>query len=203
MLFPDGFLVMDLNRHFASLRGLCYNWKICMGKTFLLLFSLLLTSCFYRELQIDHTVEGYDESKIFCTVDWVYEQNGEIPYHKSFTISIWNNNEYGIYLPKRIEKKVFADSVSLVDERGENVQLSVFIKSDSLQTCIDDNQIIFEPSDYPKFFIKIPTPQIPSYEIVFRFEKNDGSVHVFSFKMNQERVKKWHFFPLLEIIAGA
>ncbi|MBQ2559659.1 MAG: hypothetical protein II565_03565, partial [Fibrobacter sp.] len=193
---------MNLNRYFASLWELCYNWKICMKKTFLLLFLLLLTSCFYRELQIEHTVEGYDKSKVFCTVDWVYEQNGEIPYHKSFTISIWNNDEYGIYLPKRIEKNV-ANAVSLVDEHGENVHLSVSIKSDSQQICIDDNKIIFEPSDYPKFFIKIPTPQIPSYEIEFRFEKNDGSVHVFSFKMNQERVKKWHFFPLLEIIAGA
>lgn len=174
-----------------------------MKRTILFLFSILLTSCFYRELQIEHTVEGYDKSKVFCTVDWVYEQNGEIPYHKSFIISLWNNKEYGIYLPKRIEKKVFANAVSLVDEYSEKVQLSVSVKSDSLQTCIEDDKIIFEPSDYPKFFIEIPTPQIPSYEIEFRFEKNDGSVHVFNFKMNQERVEKWHFFPLLEMLGGA
>lgn len=57
------------------------------------------------------------------------------------------------------------------------------------------NKITFEPSSVRigNFYITVLTPSIPSYEIEFKFEKKDGSVFVFDFKVNQERKKKRYF----------
>ena len=60
---------------------------------------------------------------------------------------------------------------------------------------VDLNEIFFERGALRGFLIYVLTPSIQSYEIEFKFEKKDGSVFVFNFKVNQERKKKWFFIP--------
>ena len=110
-------------------------------------------------------------------------------------MEIENNDEYGIYLPKEVEEEVSAEYISLVDEHGENVKMIVTLKNRLNYSEIELNKIKFEPSSIRKgnFFITVLTPSIQSYEIEFKFEKKDGSVFVFDFKVNQERKKKRYF----------
>ena len=170
-----------------------------LKKNVLILSIFLLTSCFYSEMRVDYTVEGCDEKKVFCMADYPYTQeevgDSVVPYHRFFIMEIENNDEYGIYLPKEVEEEVSAEYISLVDEHGENVKMIVTLKNRLNYSEIELNKIKFEPSSIRKgnFFITVLTPSIQSYEIEFKFEKKDGSVFVFDFKVNQERKKKRYF----------
>ena len=170
-----------------------------------LLLMFLLTSCFYSEMRVDYTVEGCDEKKVFCMADYPYTQeevgDSVVPYYRYFIMEIENNDVYGIYLPKEIEEEISAESTSLVDEHGENVKMIVTLKNGLNYSEMELNKIKFEQSSIRKgnFFITVLTPSIQSYEIEFKFEKKDGSVFAFNFKVNQERRKKW-FFILGELL---
>ena len=170
-----------------------------------LLLMFLLTSCFYSEMRVDYTVEGCDEKKVFCMADYPYTQeevgDSVVPYYRYFIMEIENNDVYGIYLPKEIEEEMSAESTSLVDEHGENVKMIVTLKNGLNYSEMELNKIKFEQSSIRKgnFFITVLTPSIQSYEIEFKFEKKDGSVFAFNFKVNQERRKKW-FFILGELL---
>lgn len=172
-----------------------------MKKLFFLSLMFLLTSCFYSEMRVDYTVEGCDEKKVFCMADYPYTQeevgDSVVPYYRYFIMEIENNDVYGIYLPKEIEEEISAESTSLIDEHGENVKMIVTLKNGLNYSEIELNKIKFEPSSIRKgnFFITVLTPSIQSYEIELKFEKKDGSVFVFNFKVNQERKKKWFFIP--------
>ena len=146
---------------------------------------------------VDYTVGGYDKSKVFCTVGAVYGQDevGDslVPYYKSFIISLKKNDEFGIYMPKGVDKKS-ANTLSLVDEHGLPVDIFVTLKENTKEIYVDLSKVLFKSSDYPEFFIEVQTPSIPSYEIEFKFKKKEGSVFVFNFRMNQERKEKKYFF---------
>lgn len=167
----------------------------------LLLLTLLLSSCFYSEMRVDYTIEGCDEKKVFCMADYPYTQEevGDtvVPYHRYFIMEIKNNDEYGIYLPKGVKEEISAKDVPLVDEHGEEIEMTVILKDGQKYLNMELNKITFEPSSVRigNFYITVLTPSIPSYEIEFKFKKKDGTVYVFSYKMNQERKKKWYFIP--------
>lgn len=167
----------------------------------LIIFLFLMSSCFFRETVVDYAIDGCDKFKTFCTVGSVYDQDEIddtiVPYHRSFIFKIKNNAEYGIFMPKGARERTLASEVSLVDENDSLVALHVTLKNEDKMFVLDLDKVSFE-SDGPEFFIEVQTPSIPSYEIDFKFEKKDGTVHVFSFKMNQERKKQW-FFILSEI----
>lgn len=173
-----------------------------MKKFFFLPLMLLLTSCFYSEMRVEYAVEGCDEKKFFCIADYPYTQEevGDtvVPYHRYFIMEIEDNDKYGIYLPKEIKEEVSAENVALVDEYGENVVMTVMLKKGLMNSKIELNKKTFEPSSVGivQFFITVQTPSIQSYEIEFRFEKKDGTAHVFNFRVNQERKKKWFFIPV-------
>lgn len=168
-----------------------------MKKLFFLSLMFLLTSCFYSEMRVDYTVEGYDESEVFCWADYPYTQeevgDSVVPYYKHFVMKIRSPEKYGIDLPKFVENEISAEKVFLVDEHGEKVELSVTIKSEQKMITVDLNEIFFERGALRGFLIYVLTPSIQSYEIEFKFEKKDGSVFAFDFKVNQERKKKRYF----------
>lgn len=160
-----------------------------------------MTSCFFRETVVDYAIDGCDQSKTFCTVGAIYDQDeiGDTvaPYHRSFIFKIKNNAEYGLFMPKGVRERKNASEVSLVDENDSLVALLITLKDKDKKGALDLDNVSFEP-DGSEFFIEVQTPSIPSYEIEFKFEKKNGTIHVFSFKMNQERKKQW-FFILSEI----
>lgn len=90
---------------------------------------------------------------------------------------------------------------SLVDEHGQKVKLMAMLKKEQEQIKMESKNIFLNPSQISDFYISVLTPSIPSYEIEFRFEKKDGSVHVFSFKMNQEENHKFRIL-LFDLLAG-
>lgn len=175
---------------------------IDMKKLLLLFPVILLTSCFYRERVADYTIEGCENPNLFCTTDWTYDQgNDDSLYHKSFILTIKNNADYGIFLPKDVKKKSLASDVHCVDENGEKIYLSVVLKNNGKKFNVDLNKIEFEPLDVSDFYIEVHTPPIPSYEIEFHFKKNDGAVYIFSFKMEQEINHKLRIIPF-ELLAN-
>lgn len=160
----------------------------------------LLTSCFYSEMRVDYTVKDYDESEVFCWADYPYTQeevgDSAVPYYRYFIISIRNPEKYGLSLPKNVDKGKIENNF-LVDEYGEKVNLSVLLKNVNESQNLNLDSIIIKSDGVAdkKFLVKVLIPSIQLYEIEFRFEKKDGSVHVFSFKVNQERKKEWFFIP--------
>lgn len=158
----------------------------------------LLTACFYSEMRVDYTVKGYDESEVFCWIDNPYTQEevGDtvIPYYRYFMISIRNPEKYGLSLLENIDKGKIENNF-LVDEYGEKVDLSVTLRNENKKFDLDS--IIIKSVEYKEknFLVKVLIPSIQSYEIGFRFEKKDGSAHIFTFKVNQERKKEWFFIP--------
>lgn len=174
-------------------------------KLILILSMFLLTSCFYLERVIDYDIEGCDSPNLFCTADFPYTQeevgDSVVAYHKFFVLAIDDSINYGIFLPKNIKKGTSAQYAFLVDEQGEKINLTVILKNGQEQTKIESNKIFFKPGGNSYFFIKVATPSIPSYEIEFRFEKKDGTVHVLNFKMNQEINHKFIIIPFA-LLAG-
>jgi hypothetical protein len=174
-------------------------------KLILILSMFLLTSCFYLERVIDYDIEGCDSPNLFCTADFPYTQeevgDSVVPYHRYFVIGIKNASDYGIFLPNHIKKGTSLEFASLVDEQGQKVNLSVMLKSGQEQIRIESSKIFLKPSRISNFHISVTTPSIPSYEIVFRFEKGDGTVHVLNFKMNQEINHKFIIIPFA-LLAG-
>ena len=176
-----------------------------MIKIILLAFTILLTSCFYSEMRVDYTVEGYDESEVFCWADYPYTQeevgDSVVPYYRYFLISIRNPEKYGLSLSNNVDGKKSDEKYFLVDEYGKKVDLSVTLKIENTAKEIGLDSIIIKPDEISnsEFFVKVLTPSIPSYEIEFKFEKKDGSAHVFNFKVNQKR-KKERFFILGELL---
>ena len=174
-------------------------------KSVLILSMLLLTSCFYLERVIDYDIEGCDSPNLFCTADFPYTQeevgDSVVPYHRYFVIGIKNASDYGIFLPNHIKKGTSLEFASLVDEQGQKVNLSVMLKSGQEQIRIESSKIFLKPSRISNFHISVTTPSVPSYEIVFRFEKGDGTVHVLNFKMKQEINHKFIIIPFA-LLAG-
>lgn len=170
-----------------------------MKKLFFLSLMFLLTSCFYSEMRVDYTVEGCDEKKVFCMADYPYTQeevgDSVVPYYRYFLISIRNPEKYGLSLSNNADGKKSDEKYFLVDEYGKKVDLSVTLKIENTAKEIGLDSIIIKPDEISdsEFFVKVLTPSIPSYEIEFKFEKKDGSVFVFNFKVNQERKKKRYF----------
>lgn len=64
---------------------------------------------------------------LFCMADFPYTQEevGDtvVPYYKYFVVGIKNASDYGIFLPKHIEKGLSLEYTSLVDEQGQKVKL--------------------------------------------------------------------------------
>ena len=170
-----------------------------MKKLFFLSLMVLLTSCFYSEMRVDYTVEGCDEKKVFCMADYPYTQeevgDSVVPYYRYFLISIRNPEKYGLSLSNNVDGKKSDEKYFLVDEYGKKVDLSVTLKIENTAKEISLDSIIIKPDEISdsEFFVKVLTPSISSYEIEFKFEKKDGSVFVFNFKVNQERKKKRYF----------
>lgn len=170
-----------------------------MKKLFFLSLMVLLTSCFYSEMRVDYTVEGCDEKKVFCMADYPYTQeevgDSVVPYYRYFLISIRNPEKYGLSLSNNVDGKKSDEKYFLVDEYGKKVDLSVTLKIENTAKEIGLDSIIIKPDEISdsEFFVKVLTPSISSYEIEFKFEKKDGSVFVFNFKVNQERKKKRYF----------
>ena len=171
----------------------------------LLPFMLLLTSCFWLERVVDYDIKGCENPGLFCTADYPYTQEevGDtvVPYHKYFVVGIKNSSDYGIFLPKHIKKGTSLEYASLVDEHGQKVKLTVMLKKEQEQIKIESKNIFLKPSQISDFYISVLTPSIPSYEIEFRFEKKDGTVHVLNFKMNQEINHKLIIIPFA-LLAG-
>jgi hypothetical protein len=171
----------------------------------LLPFMLLLTSCFYLERVVDYDVKGCEDPNLFCMADFPYTQeevgDSVVPYHKYFVVGIKNSSDYGIFLPKHVKKGTSLEYASLVDEHGQKVKLMAMLKKEQEQIKMESKNIFLNPSQISDFYISVLTPSIPSYEIEFRFEKKDGSVHVFSFKMNQEENHKFRIL-LFDLLAG-
>ena len=116
-------------------------------------------------------------------------------------VQVKTGSDYGIFLPKHVEKKTSMENASITDEFGQKVNLTVMLKNGEKEIKIGSNKIFLEIGFDTDFFIYVVTPSIPSYEIEFRFEKKDGSVHVFSFKMNQEINHKFIIIPFA-LLAG-
>lgn len=173
-----------------------------MKKIFLLLPLFFFVSCFYSEMQVDYTVKGYDESEVFCWADYPYTQEevGDtvVPYNRYFIISIKHPEKYGLSLPDNVEKEKFLKKNFLVDEYGEKIDLFVTLRNEKNNENFGLDSIIIKSDEISNngFLIKVLTPSIPSYEIEFKFEKKGETVHVFSFKINQERKKEWFFIPV-------
>lgn len=171
----------------------------------LLPFMLLLTSCFYLERVVDYDVKGCEDPGFFCMADFPYTQeevgDSVVPYHKYFVVQVKTGSDYGIFLPKHVEKKTSMENASITDEFGQKVNLTVMLKNGEKEIKIGSNKIFLEIGFDTDFFIYVATPSIPSYEIEFRFEKKDGTVHVFSFKMNQEENHKFRIL-LFDLLAG-
>ncbi len=174
-----------------------------MVKIILLLFSILLTSCFYLERVVDFDA-SCDELNGFCWPDYPYNQkdvgDSVVPYYKYYVIVIKNNDKYGIYLPKDIEKSS-AKYASLVDECGKKIDLIVTLKNGQEQLKVELDKIFFSHADGSDFFIKIETPSIPLYEVEYRFEKENGEIHVFNSKVTMEVNHKVRFL-LFDLLAS-
>ena len=182
-----------------------FRWKVGMKKIVLLLSTILLTSCFYLERVVDYDIKGCEDPNLFCMADFPYTQeevgDSVVPYHKYFVVRIKNSSDYGIFLPKHIEKGTSLEYASLVDEHGQKVKLTVMLKKGQEQIKMKSKNIFLKPGLRSDFFISVFTPSISSYEIEFRLEKKDGSVHVFSFKMNQEESHKFRIL-LFDLLAA-
>ena len=178
--------------------------KFCLYPI-LVLSMFLLTSCFYLERVVDYDIKGCENPGLFCMADFPYTQEevGDtvVPYYKYFVIGIKNSLDYGIFLPKHIKKGTSLEYASLVDEHGQKVNLTVMLKKGQEQIKIESKNIFLKPSQISDFYISVLTPSIPSYEIVFRFKKKDGTVHVLNFKMNQEINHKFIIIPFA-LLAG-
>ena len=178
--------------------------KFCLYPI-LVLSMFLLTSCFYLERVVDYDIKGCEDPNLFCIADFPYTQeevgDSIVPYYKYFIIGIENASDYGIFLPKHIEKGTSLEYASLVDELGQKVKLTVMLKKGQEQIKIEQKNIFLKSSQVSSFHISVLTPSIPSYEIEFRFEKKDGVVHVFSFKIDQEENHKFRIL-LFDLLAG-
>ena len=113
----------------------------------------------------------------------------------TFYGTIRNPEKYGLSLSNNVDGKKSDEKYFLVDEYGKKVDLSVTLKIENTAKEIGLDSIIIKPDEISdsEFFVKVLTPSISSYEIEFKFEKKDGSVFVFNFKVNQERKKKRYF----------
>ena len=180
--------------------------KLCIYPI-LVLSMFLLTFCFWLERVVDYDIKGCEGANLFCMADYPYTQeevgDSVVPYHRYFIMEIKNNDEYGIYLPKDVKEEISAKDVPLVDEHGEEIEMTVILKDGQKYLNIELNKITFEPSSVRigNFYITVLTPSIPSYEIEFKFKKKDGKVYVFGFKMNQEINHRFIIIPLA-LLAG-
>lgn len=178
--------------------------KLCIYPI-LVLSMFLLTSCFWLERVVDYDIKGCEDPGLFCMADFPYTQEevGDtvVPYYKYFVVQVKIGSDYGIYLPKHIEKKTSMEYASLIDEHGQKVNLTVVLKNGEKEIKIESNKIFLEIGFDTDFFIYVATPSIPSYEIEFRFEKKDGTIHFFKFEMNQEINHRFIIIPLA-LLAG-
>ena len=178
--------------------------KLCVY-LILVLSMFFLTSCFWLERVVDYDIKGCENPGLFCMADFPYTQEevGDtvVPYYKYFIIGIENASDYGFFLPEHIKKGTSTEYAYLIDENGHKVNLMVTLKNGKEQMKIESKNIFLKPSQISDFYISVLTPSIPSYEIEFRFEKKDGMVHVFCFRMNQEINHRFIIIPFA-LLAG-